>query len=127
MARSSERRGAETAATIEVGLVQDVEKVLEKLYPELDAAVWSGLASAAPTAQTGSGRRPRERGRTARSFSTCRCGPAVGGCSPKLKSIVQPVWILRVFEVSPVLSLLTSCWRRLEGVVSGVEFLRRRR
>ena len=36
-------------------LIHDVKKVVKKLYAELDAAVRSGLASAAPTAQTGSG------------------------------------------------------------------------
>ena len=68
MTRTSERRSGQTAATIEARLIDDVGKVVEKLYAELDAAVRRGLASAPPTAQTGSGRRPDERSRTARSF-----------------------------------------------------------
>ena len=60
--------GAETAAPIEMGLAHDVGKVLEQLWTELDAAVRSRLASALPTAQTGSVRRPDERSRTARLF-----------------------------------------------------------
>ena len=53
--RTLERRSEQTAATIEMRLMHDVGKVVEMLYTELDAAVRSGLASAAPTAQTGSG------------------------------------------------------------------------
>ena len=51
--RTLGRRSEQTAATIEIRLMHDVGKVVEMLYTELDAAVRSGLASAAPTAQTG--------------------------------------------------------------------------
>ena len=50
-----EGRSEQTVATIEMRLIHDVGKVLETLCAELDAAVRSGLASVAPTAQTGSG------------------------------------------------------------------------
>ena len=64
MTRTLEWRSEKTAAPIEMTLEHDVREVLEKPDAELDAAVRSGLASEAPTAQTGGGRRPRERGRT---------------------------------------------------------------
>ena len=55
MMRTLKGRSERTASSIEMRLTHDVEMVLEKLCAELDAAVRSGLASAAPTAQTGSG------------------------------------------------------------------------
>ena len=53
MMRTLEGRSERTASSIEMRLTHDVRMVLEKLCAELDAAVRSGSASAAPTAQTG--------------------------------------------------------------------------
>ena len=71
--RSSGPRSGQTAAPIELELRHEVVEVLGHPHAELDAAVRSGLAPALPTVRTGSGRRPDERSRTARSSSVRWC------------------------------------------------------